>query len=120
MGLHIPGLGWLDPNPRIRDITTAAQSEATYARWLDVLDNLPNRVYQARISKFTKGQFITEIDLRTRENWLLRTEGQIDLLVRPIDITNNSTHYLITLAVIKNKISPVPTPTPTPTPDPDP
>ena len=99
--VFIPGLGWLNPRPKVTDVTGKNFPDATYARWLGVLDGLPNKVFQIRVPKVINGVVITETDLRTLEVWRMKMENLAEVKVKPLDIQSNNSHFLITVALLK-------------------
>lgn len=101
--VFIPGFDWIEPRPKVTDATGKYFSDATYARWLGVLDALPNKVYQIRIPKMLSGTHVTEDSLRTRSNWQMRNESGDLLNVKPLDIESRNSYYLVTVAVLKGK-----------------
>lgn len=104
MSVYIPSLGWLNPSPKVADVTGKYFPDSTYARWLGVLDGLPNKVYEIRIPKVVGGNAITEADLRTLDIWKIVLETGAEANIKPLDIESKNSHFKVMAALLKNKI----------------
>lgn len=104
LGVYIPNLGWLNPAPKVIDVTGKYFPDSTYARWLGVLDGLPNKVYEIRIPKVIGGNAITESDLRTKDIWKMTLENGSEVNIKPLDIESKSSHFKVMTALLKGKI----------------
>lgn len=103
-GVYVPVIGWLNPKPKVTDATGKYFPDSTLAKWLGVLDSLPNKVFQIRIPKVINGAAINETNLRTGENWKMTLENESEVNIKVLDIESKNSHYLVTVGVIKGKI----------------
>jgi hypothetical protein len=103
-GVYVPVIGWLNPKPKVTDATGKYFPDSTLAKWLGVLDSLPNKVFQIRIPKVINGEAINESNLRTGENWKMTLENESEVNIKVLDIESKNSHYLVTAGVIKGKI----------------
>lgn len=104
IGVYIPNIGWLNPAPKVADVTGRYFPDSTYARWLGVLDGLPNKVYEIRIPKVINGNTINESDLRTLDVWKIRLENGSEANIKPLDIESKNSHFKVMAALLKGKI----------------